>query len=118
MNLRNSIKGFLIILVFAFCGASEAGHPLGACQPSVFPATHATYGKKNTLSLDLKNACIRQDWIKVRYMSGECRFEGSLFPLTTLSLVFADRLSGNSYDSFISSNSHFLFKLRGPPAVA
>jgi len=53
--------------------------------------------------------------IRVRYMGGECSYNGTAVP-TLLSLPgYINQTEVSNYSSFVYSSHHFIFKLRGPP---
>jgi len=65
----------------------------------------------------IKSPFVFRDKIRVRYMGGECRYDAPGFHLLPVLPVFSTQLTGGKYISFTASQPHFLFKLRGPPAM-
>lgn len=59
----------------------------------------------------------QKEWVKVRYMGGDCRYEAPYIPVIASQPEYTEKATGGNYISFICSSCYFSFKLRGPPAV-
>lgn len=119
MGRRKNIIIYLLVILLACCFMPEAGKYSCPGVVARFVDTHflsATGKGQHTLVLKTPN--IRKDWIKVRFMGGECEFDADKFYLNFRSAAFRDPVSSSNNYSFISSFGHVLFKLRGPPALS
>jgi hypothetical protein len=118
MGRRNNIAVYFLTLLLAFCSQAKTGGLYASHHTSAYSSAHLiALAKYANAPLELKSPVIRKDWIKVRYMGGECGYDAAVFHLVINPAEYIDYLSANPYDCFFSSQAHFLFKLRGPPSV-
>jgi hypothetical protein len=116
MDRRNNIAIYFFILLLAFFSNAGNGY-IHSFNNAEHAGSVFVRGKEQRPYLDLKKPVIKNDWVKVRYMGGECRYDASVFCIVISSPGYIDHFKEAGYTSGISSYTHFLFKLRGPPTL-
>lgn len=105
----------LLLLLFSndqVSHLSPAGYNLFSVRPRI--SKRVTTAKAPA---DVTTHSLRKDKIRVRYMGGECGYDQTAIVIGSALKKFTDCRKEGNYVSFISSSHHFLFKLRGPPAL-
>ena len=111
-----SIAGYLLILLLVLFSNGQPSYSFPATTAlTAAKAVFSTSERNTKTSIPLIASTLRKEHIKVRYMGGECPFDGTSICLHVPAVVFIDQVKRGSYVSIISSTPHFLFKLRGPP---
>jgi hypothetical protein len=123
MAKRKSIVSSLLFLLLLFFSNNEvcnsflsSGSPAFNIRSysSIHSYSLCNSGKADS-GVSTNYPSIKKDWIKVRFMGGEYRFDASFSAVRVNAPAFESRVQSGDYASFISSSHHSLSKLRGPP---
>ena len=116
MGKLHYTKSLILVLLLLICGNRHTDH---YSPPLALSSNNATSlnAAHNTADIPafIKNHSLRKDWIKIRYMGGECKYDPFVIPIITTPAEFIENTKRAEYASVVSSFHPFLFKLRGPP---
>ena len=110
---------FLLLMAVGMNGYCYEYTPFATLEESQTAITspHKTDVPVVSVTATIKRHVVVKDKIKVRYMGGECKYEGTVsFTCHTRHDHLTDKISSH-YISYTSAYSDYLFSLRGPPAL-